>query len=67
MFNPFDLIPKSIDPNLRMFLIILVAVQVIAFILYVSFLIYDHVQTKKDPKANPYIDINNASKKEKSE
>jgi hypothetical protein len=67
MFNPYDLFPKNIDPNLRLFLIILVTVQVLAFIAYIGLLIYDHRRVKKDPTVNPYTDINVESNKEKED
>ena len=48
MYNPFELIPKTIDPNIRMILIGLVSIQFLAFVLFVLIMIYDHVQKKKN-------------------
>jgi len=57
MYNPFELIPKTIDPTIRNILIVLVSIQFLAFVLFIFIMIYDHVQKKKNR-----IDIINNSK-----
>jgi hypothetical protein len=46
MYNPFDLIPKNFDPNLRFILIILVSVQFIAFLVLLAYLINQYMKVK---------------------
>ena len=48
MFNPFDIIPKTIDPFMRNILIVLVSIQFLAFVLFVLIMIYDHIQKKRN-------------------
>ena len=46
MYNPFELIPKTIDPKLREILIYLIAIQLILFLILICYLIYEFVMYK---------------------
>jgi hypothetical protein len=48
MLNPFELIPKNIDPTLRLVIIGLVSIQLLAFFLYLIVMIYGFLQNKKE-------------------
>lgn len=45
---PFDYIPQSIDPRLRLFLIFLISVQFISTVFLVVYLTIQHVQKRKE-------------------
>ena len=53
---PFDYIPNTIDPKLRVFLIFLITVQFIATIFLVIYLSVQHVQKKKENLAKKNSD-----------
>jgi hypothetical protein len=48
MYNPFDLIPKTIDKNLRDFIIVLIVIQFTAFLLRIGYLIYDYIKYRRE-------------------
>jgi len=50
MYNPFDLIPKNIDKNLRDILIALISIQFISFLILMVYLIVEFVKHKKEKK-----------------
>lgn len=49
---PFSLIPETIDPTIRLIVIILISVQFLAFLGYLIVLIREHKQQKNESKAN---------------
>ena len=49
MYNPFDLIPHTIDKNLRDIIIYLIIIQFTAFCIFMTYLIYEFISYKRDP------------------
>jgi hypothetical protein len=48
MYNPFDLIPHTIDKNLRDIIITLIIIQFSAFLILISYLTYEYICYKLD-------------------
>jgi Tfp pilus assembly protein PilO len=72
---PFDYIPESINPTLRLVIIILISVQFFAFLGYMFVLCKEHKKFKEEEKkkeggenkANVKTNENNEGKTEKDE
>jgi hypothetical protein len=47
MLNPFDIFPKHIDSNLRIFIIVLVVIQFLAFLIWMGYLISQYLEIRK--------------------
>jgi hypothetical protein len=47
MLNPFELIPKTLDPTIRQLVVVLIAIQLLAFFLYMILMIYTYIKNKK--------------------
>jgi hypothetical protein len=69
MYNPFDLIPKTIDKNLRDFIIVLIIIQFTAFILRIGYLVYDFVKYRREKNngTNQESEIDSNSNKNEKE
>jgi hypothetical protein len=50
MYNPFDLIPKTIDKNLRDILIALIIIQFVSFLILLIYLIVEFIKYRKEKK-----------------
>jgi hypothetical protein len=51
MYNPFDLIPHTIDKTLRDLIITLVVIQFSAFLILLGYIIYEYVKFKVSDKS----------------
>ncbi len=68
MYNPFDLIPKNIDKNLRDILIALISIQFISFLILIVYLIVEFVKLKREKKVENVVkESKNDEKTEKLE
>jgi hypothetical protein len=47
MWNPFDIIPKNMDSNIRLMIIGLVSVQFLAFIIWMGFLFNQYLEIRR--------------------
>ena len=59
MWNPFDIIPKNIDNNLRWMIIILVTVQFLAFVIWMCFLFSQYLEIRRKNRINQDSNTNN--------
>lgn len=46
MWNPFDIIPKNMDSNIRLMIIVLVTVQFLAFVIWMFFLFNQYLEIR---------------------
>lgn len=52
MYNPFDIIPKTLDSGLRNLIIALITIQVTCFIIYIVYMFYSHFKLKGTQQLN---------------
>jgi hypothetical protein len=52
MFNPYELIPKTLDPMIRQMIIVLVTIQLLAFVLYIILMVYSFIQRNKNKEVD---------------
>lgn len=57
MFNIFELIPKTIDKNLRDLIIILITVQLILLVIYITYMTYEFIRIKMNKNNENSNDI----------
>ena len=62
MWNPFDIIPKHMDPNMRLMIIVLVAVQFLAFLIWLGFLFNEYLEIRRKNRLQQ--DQNTTNKKQ---
>lgn len=65
MLNPFDLIPETLDKNLRDFIISVVAIQFFAFLIFFCYITYQFIQYKLYGKRIDKL-VANAEQEEKN-
>lgn len=47
MWNPLDIFPKHMDPNLRLLIIFLVVVQFLAFLIWMGYLFTTYLELRR--------------------
>jgi hypothetical protein len=62
MWNPFDIIPKHMDPNIRLMIIVLVTVQFLAFLIWMGFLYNQYLEIRSKNRLQQ--DQNTTNKKQ---
>jgi len=65
MYNPFDIIPKNIDKNLRDIVIALIIIQFVSFVIFFVYILMEFMKHRRENKIPKEEKELNENKKDK--